>query len=307
MKYFIVVNEVQQGPFTLEELRQRGITSDLLVWTEGMTDWAPAWQVDELKPLLYGPSNTGTAASTSRPTPPPPPPPHVMEEQPQPTQQPAAPVPPKKRNHAGLWLGIIAALILLLLAITNPSKDEHERVIMDKVTTVLQEKAGGDNSLFGVIGGMLAQMSLQPMLDDALTYHNYLLFSTTTVNLGAKEKKASIGILGKVFTGDEDQIAAAFDNVLHVHSDQSTAVDPALDPSAGNDDATSDDATASDPSAAVEDTTSFGSALARGILHEVSKQVKDEVKKQIRQQTDSATSDHVQGLIDKAFDLIKGL
>lgn len=36
MQYFIVINDVQQGPFSIDELRQRNITSDTLVWAEGM-------------------------------------------------------------------------------------------------------------------------------------------------------------------------------------------------------------------------------------------------------------------------------
>ena len=42
MQYFIVINDVQQGPFSIDELRQRNITSDTLVWAEGMPQWTPA-------------------------------------------------------------------------------------------------------------------------------------------------------------------------------------------------------------------------------------------------------------------------
>ena len=44
MTYFIIINNQQTGPYTLEELFDRHITSDTLVWTEGMTNWTPAWQ-----------------------------------------------------------------------------------------------------------------------------------------------------------------------------------------------------------------------------------------------------------------------
>ena len=53
MKYFIIVNDAQQGPYTVEELRQRNISSGTLVWTEDMQKWTPARQVEELKPSLY--------------------------------------------------------------------------------------------------------------------------------------------------------------------------------------------------------------------------------------------------------------
>ena len=34
MNYYIFVNNEQQGPYTLEELRARHIASDTLVWRE---------------------------------------------------------------------------------------------------------------------------------------------------------------------------------------------------------------------------------------------------------------------------------
>lgn len=51
MNYFIIVNDTQQGPYTIEELRQRHIDASTLVWAEGMAQWTPAWQVEELKTL----------------------------------------------------------------------------------------------------------------------------------------------------------------------------------------------------------------------------------------------------------------
>ena len=44
MNYFIIVNDTQQGPYTIEELRQRHIDASTLVWAEGMAQWTPAWQ-----------------------------------------------------------------------------------------------------------------------------------------------------------------------------------------------------------------------------------------------------------------------
>ena len=52
MNYFIIENNQQVGPLTLEQLVARNITSDTLVWKEGMEDWQPAWKVDELHTVL---------------------------------------------------------------------------------------------------------------------------------------------------------------------------------------------------------------------------------------------------------------
>lgn len=66
MTYFILINNQQQGPYTLDELRSRNITSATLVWREGMTDWTPAWKVAELVSLFHA-----DAANNSQTTPPP--------------------------------------------------------------------------------------------------------------------------------------------------------------------------------------------------------------------------------------------
>ena len=68
--FFLDKNNQQQGPVQPERLAENGVTPQTLVWTEGMTDWAPAETIAELQPFLQTPGS-GTC---------PPPPPH----QPQP-------------------------------------------------------------------------------------------------------------------------------------------------------------------------------------------------------------------------------
>ena len=101
MKYFIIENNQQAGPLSIYELKDKGLASDTLVWTEGMKDWTPAWQVDELKNFLY---NT-TSTSTPPPIPPMPAQP-ATESIPQspPQQQPS----PRKKLTRILFGGIIA-------------------------------------------------------------------------------------------------------------------------------------------------------------------------------------------------------
>ncbi|MCQ2290646.1 MAG: DUF805 domain-containing protein [Muribaculaceae bacterium] len=52
MKYFLVNNEQQSGPFELDELIENGLNENSFVWTESMPDWAPAMQVPEVAALL---------------------------------------------------------------------------------------------------------------------------------------------------------------------------------------------------------------------------------------------------------------
>ena len=50
--YYIIEDNQQAGPFTLDQLRSRGIGHDTSVWTEGMPNWLPASQIPELQQVL---------------------------------------------------------------------------------------------------------------------------------------------------------------------------------------------------------------------------------------------------------------
>ena len=52
MNYYIVENNQQAGPFSIEQLRSKGITSDVYVWAEGMSGWEQAGNVKELQVLF---------------------------------------------------------------------------------------------------------------------------------------------------------------------------------------------------------------------------------------------------------------
>lgn len=49
--YFYVKNGVSEGPFSAEELIKL-ITPDMLIWTEGMTEWAPASEVAPISEMF---------------------------------------------------------------------------------------------------------------------------------------------------------------------------------------------------------------------------------------------------------------
>src|SRR5262245_57938844 len=67
--YFILDGQQQQGPFTLDQLRQRGVTADTMVWSQSFGDqtWRHARDVAELGPLLspYASSYSQFATSTA--------------------------------------------------------------------------------------------------------------------------------------------------------------------------------------------------------------------------------------------------
>ena len=51
-KYFYSDGKEKYGPLSLDELKQEGISKQTLVWFEGLDDWTPAGELDEMKPIL---------------------------------------------------------------------------------------------------------------------------------------------------------------------------------------------------------------------------------------------------------------
>ena len=51
-KYYVMINGQQEGPYSPEELRGKGVTSNTKVWAEGFPNWLDASQVDELKNVV---------------------------------------------------------------------------------------------------------------------------------------------------------------------------------------------------------------------------------------------------------------
>jgi len=51
-KYFYSDSKEKYGPITLEELRQKDINNDTLIWFEGLDDWTPASELEDMKPIL---------------------------------------------------------------------------------------------------------------------------------------------------------------------------------------------------------------------------------------------------------------
>lgn len=51
-KYYIVIDNEQAGPYSIEELKDLKIKKDSLVWKEGLENWVVAESIEELKPLF---------------------------------------------------------------------------------------------------------------------------------------------------------------------------------------------------------------------------------------------------------------
>lgn len=52
MEYYILINNIKEGPYQKEELLHKGIDGDTLVWCTGMTEWKKAREIPELDSII---------------------------------------------------------------------------------------------------------------------------------------------------------------------------------------------------------------------------------------------------------------
>ena len=285
MKYFIVENNKQSGPFSIYELKDKGITSETLVWAEGMTDWTPAWKVDELRAFLF---NTKDAST-------PPPLPEDMEQPAAAPVEPAAAIEKKKGNSCLKRMFVsflfLLAVLLVAMAVSCPSEQAHKNKIKEKITLALEQSAQRNNNLFGVgiglVRHLLTDEILDRVLDEMVDYHNYYVFSKCTINSDGKDKNISYGAFARVFTMNEDDLSRYIDE----HNPLS-----GFEPATGTQQA--------DTTAGTQIQPADGD-LMNDIQEEIIGSLSRIVKKQVGERTDSTTSDAINKIVDGVTDMIR--
>ncbi|MBR5036928.1 MAG: DUF4339 domain-containing protein [Prevotella sp.] len=286
MKYFIVENNKQSGPFSIYELKDKGITSETLVWGEGMTDWTPAWKVDELRAFLFNTKDTST----------PPPLPDDLPQEPAAPEAPAAAAVPAKPKGSSCLKRLFTAFIILLavvlvaMAVSCPKEQDHKNKIKEKITLALDQSAQRNNNLFGVgiglVRHLLTDQILDKVLDEMVDFHNYYIYSKCTINTDGKDKNISYGAFGRVFTMNEDDLSRYIDD----HNPLS-----GFEPATG----TQQSADTTGTQAQVDE-----GDLINNIQEEIIGSVSRIVKKQIGERTDSTTSDAIEKIVDGVTDMI---
>ena len=330
MNYFIIVNDQQQGPFTIDELKLRGIAPDTLVWAEGMPQWTPASQVDELKTIFQNEAGGSTA------TPPPPPPDaaRLLPQQPQSAPDSQAETvrqvlevqaeerrreaeKRKKRRRRNCRIAAAAAVVLLfILALTNPGKAEHRQAILNRIDTTTEQIDDIDNPTLRSIakamtniGGRAVNEALKTMIDDHLEYHNYLFFSTTTLHsaLLDKDMRCSTGWLGHVSASDISDITT---QIVLEEITKSNGGGLKTDPSSLSD---SDNANTSEEqitnliTKAVKQSGVSVDSLTKKVSDHIADEVSQQVKKEVTENTDSSTASGVSKVINQIISFLKSL
>ena len=330
MNYFIIVNDQQQGPFTIDELKLRAITADTLVWAEGMPEWVPAGQVDELKVILQDGTNNTTT------TPPPPP---VGNTQQQPQQAQAAQNSQaeamrqlleiqaeerkreaeerKRRFRRNRNIVIVVAIIaLFILALTNPNKAEHRQAILNRIDLTTDELDDIDNpTIRGIAQTMLVTRreavveAIKSSIDEKLEYHNYVFFSTTTLRIAlfTKQIKCSSGWLGHVSTDDISDLTSqiVLEEITKANSNDLKIDSSALSGADGSQ--STEELVANIINKAVKEKGVSVDSLTKKLADHISDKVSKEVKEEVTEHSDTTTANSVSNLIDQIINFLKNL
>lgn len=304
MEFFIIDHNGQQaGPFSLDQLVQKGISPETLVWKQGMADWTPAWKVEDLKAVLEAiRANQQQDYQKAQ-----------QEAYQQGFQQGAAmnsnfQQPKKKTSHFAIKMVIgLIIFILALFAITNPSADAHKEKVRTEASKAVEKAVGStDNNFFSQALRSVAKMMAGSMMDEAMNqlfeYHNYIVCSTGSVEFNGKPHTVSFGILGNVYTMNADDMVKALESADNLHIEESesnvSSDTPNMDSSDSEDQADSDEGSLStrmQKKLEEKANQAFDKAADK-----VSKKVEEKINQKLDETTDSSS---IEKIIDKILEL----
>ncbi len=234
MEFHLIKNGKQEGPFTIEELSQQGITPESEVWAPGMADWMQAGDVPELTAVLqraeFEASQAASRAAEDRATVGQPYEPYEPATAVPPQVPPRMPVEPAPRKRSGCTPWLTAALILAILfatmVFTCPDRRAHEAAIQEVTKAWMdgkvEENMGNITGMGGVFGDLinkaikeLTGFGTDKVISNYLDVKNYVVCSVGRMSVGdAQDKMVSLGLFGHVFTFDKDDIEKAWTQAM---------------------------------------------------------------------------------------------
>lgn len=327
MEFFIIDNNGQQaGPFSQDQLVQKAISPETLVWKQGMADWTPAWKVEELKTVLEAveankPNSTNQQESQE--------PQQQSSEQTQQQayqkaqqeayqqgfQQGAAmnanfqQQPKQRKSHMAMKLIIgLIVFIIAVFAVSNPGADAHKEKVRTEVGKAIEKATStSDNNFFSQALRSLAKMMARGVMDEAMNqlfeYHNYIVCSKGTVEFNGKQHTVSFGILGTVYTMNADDMVKALEGADNLEVEE-------MDSSSSDDTSSIDEATSSSDDTSADE--GFGAKVQKRLedkanqamdqaADKVSKKLEEKINQKLDEATDSST---VEKILDKILELI---
>ena len=334
MEFFIIDRNGQQaGPFSFDQLVQKGISPETLVWKQGMADWTPAWKVEELRAVLEAAEANQSNQNIL----------NIQKQEgvqqgfqqganqqqdyqkaqqeayQQGFQQGAAmnsnfqQQPKKKTSHFAMKLVIgLIIFILAIFAVTNPGADAHKEKVRTEASKAVEKAVGStDNNFFSQALRSVAKMMAGSMMDEAMNqlfeYHNYIVCSTGSVDFNGKPHTVSFGILGNVYTMNADDMVKALESADNLHIEESESNVSSDTP---NMDGSDSEANVNEDQAA-SDEGSFSTRMQKKLeekanqafdkaADKVSKKVEEKINQKLEETTDSSS---IEKIIDKILEL----
>ena len=327
MEYFIIDNNGQQaGPFSQDQLVQKAISPETLVWKQGMADWTPAWKVEELRTVLEAveankPNSTNQQENqepqqqTSE---------QAQQQAYQQAQQQAyqqgfqqgatmntnfQQQPKKRKSHMAIKLIIgLIVFIIAVFAVSNPGADAHKEKVRTEVGKAIEKATStSDNNFFSQALRSVAKMMAGSVMDEAMNqlfeYHNYIVCSKGTVEFNGKQHTVSFGILGTVYTMNADDMVKALEGADNLQLEE-------MDSSSSDDTSSIDEATSSSDDTSADE--GFGAKVQKRLedkanqaMDKAADKVGKKIEEKINQKLDEATdSSKVEKLIDKILEFL---
>ncbi|MCM1310714.1 MAG: hypothetical protein NC301_06790 [Bacteroides sp.] len=113
---------------------------------------------------------------------------------------------------------IISILCLGVLIISCPNEQKHKEAVAQMASNYFRNKLNNnidsdEDEAYALVGSTLASGLISLFVNFNYTVDNYFIFSVGKINFMGKEKTVSYGILGHVFTPNNNQISKAADNL----------------------------------------------------------------------------------------------
>ena len=331
MEFFIIDRNGQQaGPFSFDQLVQKGISPETLVWKQGMADWTPAWKVEDLRAVLEAAEANQSNQNIQKQE-------GVQqgflqganqqqdyqkaqqEAYQQGFQQGAAmnsnfqQQPKKKTSHFAIKMVIgLIIFILAIFAITNPSADAHKEKVRTEASKAVEKAVGStDNNFFSQALRSVAKMMAGSMMDEAMNqlfeYHNYIVCSTGSVEFNGKQHTVSFGILGNVYTMNADDMVKALESADNLHIEESesnvSSDTPNMDGSDSEANVNEDQAASDEGSLSTRMQKKLEEKANQAFdkaADKVSKKVEEKINQKLEETTDSSS---IEKIIDKILEL----
>lgn len=319
MEYFIIDNNGQQaGPFSQDQLVQKAISPETLVWKQGMADWTPAWKVEELRTVLEAVEANKTNATNQQ---------ENQEPQQQTSEQAQQQAylqgfqqgaamnanfqqqPKKRKSHMAMKLIIgLIVFIIAVFAVSNPGADAHKEKVRTEVGKAIEKATStSDNNFFTQALRSVAKMMAGSVMDEAMNqlfeYHNYIVCSKGTVEFNGKQHTVSFGILGTVYTMNADDMVKALEGADNLQLEE-------MNSSSSDDTSSIDEATSSSDDTSADE--GFGAKVQKRLedkanqaMDKAADKVGKKIEEKINQKLDEATdSSKVEKIIDKILEFL---